>query len=204
MRVIPLPNSGRHYTSNAYLVLGTWNRLSDVNTLVDVGRDPSVIGQIRSAPTGLGKRKVDRVILTHSHYDHAEMLPAIRQEFHPEVLAYSPSVPGLDRTLVPGEAIVLGDEEFEVIAIHAHTDDSICLYNPANGVLFSGDAPVIVHSPGGEYEPEFVEALGSLCERGVREIYPGHGDPLREDCGSLLRNSLEMIRRSSRIPPTRE
>lgn len=196
MRVFPLRQSGNQYTSNVYLVLGTWNKLTDTNALVDVGRDPWVIQAILDAPTGVGKRKVDRVVLTHGHYDHVEMLLAVRKRFEPEVLAYSPTTDGVDRNLRNGEMVVMGDEEFEVILIHAHTDDSICLYNRKNGVLFSGDAPVLVNSPGGTWEPEFVSVLEDLCAKGVREIYPGHGSPLRESCNARLRTSIEMIRNS--------
>ena len=70
MRVIPLRHNPKGYTANAYLVLGDWNALQDVNTLVDVGTDGYVLDEIATASTGVGKRPVERVILTHSHFDH--------------------------------------------------------------------------------------------------------------------------------------
>ncbi len=66
------------YTSNVYLLTGDWNCIQDVNTLVDVGRDPSVIDEIYQASTGVGKTKVEKVILTHNHYDHTSLLPQIK------------------------------------------------------------------------------------------------------------------------------
>lgn len=80
-----------------------------------------------------------------------------------------------------------------MISVPGHTDDSMCLYNAHTATLFSGDAPLLIHSPGGSYAPEFVTALTALCEREIRTIYPGHGDPLTEHCNSRLRLSLDHV-----------
>lgn len=67
------------YSSNVYLILGDWSAIDDVNTLIDVGNDPSIIERIATAPTGLGKRPVEQVIITHNHSDHTGILPLIRK-----------------------------------------------------------------------------------------------------------------------------
>ena len=41
-----------------------------------------------------------------------------------------------------------------------HTEDSICLYCKAEGVLFSGDMPLVINAVGGSYEDGFVCAVG--------------------------------------------
>ncbi|MEA1943993.1 MAG: MBL fold metallo-hydrolase, partial [Euryarchaeota archaeon] len=69
MKVLNLTSDSKMYTSNVYLITGTWNAIDDLNTLVDVGRDPSVIEKINNASTGVGKKRVEQVVLTHSHYD---------------------------------------------------------------------------------------------------------------------------------------
>ena len=38
MKIDNLTVKSTVYTSNAYLVRGDWNKLSDINTLVDVGK----------------------------------------------------------------------------------------------------------------------------------------------------------------------
>ena len=45
MKVVLLNKNNTVYTSNAYLVLGNWNRLEDINTLIDVA-DGSIISEI--------------------------------------------------------------------------------------------------------------------------------------------------------------
>lgn len=83
MKIISVQGSGRIYTSNVYLVLGDWNRIQDINTLVDVGSDPAILDQLEAMHTGVGKKKIDQVVLTHCHSDHTAMLSLIRERYHP-------------------------------------------------------------------------------------------------------------------------
>jgi glyoxylase-like metal-dependent hydrolase (beta-lactamase superfamily II) len=192
MRIVTLENSGQVYTSLVYLVLGGASRVADLNTLVDVGQDPAILASIERAPTGVGKWPVEQVVLTHCHSDHCALLPLVREAFHPRVLAFSPNIDGLDGLLRDGDAIQMGDENFEVIHTPGHSSDSICLYNQAQGVLFAGDSPLLITSPTGTYEAGFIEALEKLCARDVRRIYFGHGAPLTERCNERLRESRRM------------
>ncbi len=193
-------SSGRTmYTSNAYLVLGNHNALDDVNTLVDVGRDPLIMERIYEAPTGVGKQRIEQVVLTHSHYDHAEALPLIHEAFHPVVYAYSPSLEGVDHILNGGETLKLGDRMFEVIHTPGHSHDSICLYCEEERTLFAGDTTLIVQSLGGTYEEQYVHALEKLCRKDIRSIYLGHGEALLKDCNKKLRNTLRVVKESCRL-----
>ncbi len=202
MRVIMLENSGLIYTSNVYLVLGNWSALGDVNTLIDTGRDPAVLDALAHAPTGVGKRAVEQVVLTHGHYDHVELVPVLRERFHPTVAGFRGSVEGLDRVLEDGDEFRAGDETFEVLHTPGHSSDSICLYCRREGALFAGDAPLLIHSGDGTYEDDFAAALEKICARDVRTIYFGHGAPLTADCNHRLRRSLEIVTNGQ--PPRRE
>lgn len=193
MRVLTLPRSGEVYSANCYLVLGSWSRIEDVNTLVDVGRDRTILDGIRRAPTGVGKSRIERIVLTHSHYDHAELLPWLKEIFHPEVFAMSPLPEGADKALEDGEILHLGDESFEVIKVHAHSQDSICLLSEKTGALFSGDAPILLNANPGSFEPGFKRTLERLCRHEISVIYPGHGEPLTQNCQLRLRASLALL-----------
>jgi glyoxylase-like metal-dependent hydrolase (beta-lactamase superfamily II) len=192
MRIVKLESSGRVYTSQVYLVLGDASRLGDVNTLVDVGADPAILASIENAPTGIGKWPVEQVVLTHSHSDHCALLPEVRAAYHPRVLAFSPSLAGVDAVVGDGDTFRMGDAEFEVIHTPGHSSDSICLYNEAEGVLFAGDTPLLITSPGGSYEAGYLAALEKLCARDVRRICFGHGPPLTECCNQRLRESQRL------------
>lgn len=193
MRITNLTDPrGMIYSSNVYLIQGDWNAIEDVNCLVDVGNDASVIDQIRKTPTGVGKKSVEQVILTHSHFDHTALLPKIREFFNPVVYAYS-TFAGADVVLKDGQKLRCGDRELEVIYTPGHSDDSICLYCPTDGTLFVGDTPVIIWSADGDYEDRFVRALAHLCERDVQTIYFGHGNPVTIDAHTVLAESLKNV-----------
>lgn len=196
MRIVILENSGQLYTCQVYLVLGSASRLEDVNTLVDVGQDPAILASVGRAPTGLGKRPVEQVVLTHGHGDHSALLPQVRAAFQPRVFAFSPNVDGVDCLLHDGDTVRMGDRDFEIIHMPGHSSDSVCLYNGDEGVLFAGDSPLLIGSPDGTYEAGFLAALEKVCARDVRRIYFGHGAPLTERCNERLLETQRMATNS--------
>lgn len=181
------------YSSNVHLILGHWSAIDDVNTLIDVGNDAAVIDQIARAPTGVGKKPIEQVLITHGHFDHTALLPQIRQHYQPVIHAHSAFV-GADQLLRDGQVVRCGDRYFEVIHTPGHSDDSICLYCQTDGVLFVGDTPVVIRSTSGTHEDRFVAALERLCQLDVRTIYFGHGEPLTESARATLHNSLRNVR----------
>ena len=193
MRIINLTESkSMIYSSNAYLILGDWNAIDDANTLVDVGNDPLAIEKIRQIATGVGKKAIEQVIITHGHFDHTGILPQMRATFAPIVYAQSTFV-GPDIVMEDGARIKCGDRTFEVIHTPGHSDDSICLYCQSDGALFVGDTPVVIRSTNQDYDQRFVNALERLCHKEVRAIYFGHGDPILQNAQAVLTESLKNV-----------
>ena len=193
MKILNLAERNGVYSSNVYLVLGSWNALRDVNTLVDVGRDPSLFERLDQASTGVGKKRVEQVVLTHGHYDHAGNLSLVRERYSPVVHAFSASLEGVDHFLKDGEELRLGDRTFEVLHIPGHSYDSICLYCREEEVLFSGDTTLCIQTPEGSYEMGYALGLEKLCRRNIRGIYPGHGDPIFRNYDEVLRHTLRNV-----------
>ena len=181
------------YTSNVYLLTGDWNTLEDKNTLIDVGRDPGILRRIDEASTGVGKHKVEQVFLTHSHYDHASLLPIIKRTFNPKVFAYSSPLEEVDVIVKGGELLQIADRQFEVIHTPGHSTDSICLYCAKEKVLFAGDTPLIIRTKDNTYAPEFVQVIKYLVSKQIESIYFGHGEPLTEGCLSTIQTTLQNI-----------
>lgn len=195
MKVLNLTSNSKIYTSNAYLITGDWNSIEDVNTLIDVGRDPLAIDVIYNAPTGVGKKRIEQVILTHSHYDHASLLPKIVELFNPKVHAYSEALENVTHRLKGGEVLKVGDKIFDVIYSPGHSNDSVCLYCEEEKVLFAGDTPVVISSADCSYDASFITALETLCRKDVNTIYFGHGPPVYKGGNKLLRTSLSNVRK---------
>jgi glyoxylase-like metal-dependent hydrolase (beta-lactamase superfamily II) len=196
MKVFAIKGINNVYSSNVYLITGDWKKLDDVNTLIDVGSDPSIVDALERINTGVGKNKVDQVILTHSHSDHTAILPLIREKYQPRIYACSPHLEGVGHMLSDGDKIPIGDRIFEVIHAPGHSSDSIALFNDEEGVLFIGDTPVMIKTPNGNYEDGFVRALKTLCKRCVRSIYFGHGEPITKNAHTILLNSLSNVHKS--------
>jgi glyoxylase-like metal-dependent hydrolase (beta-lactamase superfamily II) len=195
MKVICLKGNSQKYTCNAYLVLGSWNTLEDTNTLVDVGTDASIIEEIEKINTGVGKRPVEQIILTHEHFDHAGGIKEIKQKYNPKIYAYK-DFKGVDEVLRDGQIITMGDRQFEVIHTPAHSSDSLCLYCEQEKVFFSGDTPVRVMTVGGSYSEEFINALEKITRRNIQTIYSGHDKPIREKVRDMMVETLKNIKSS--------
>lgn len=193
MIISAIKGLGQAYTSNVYLISGDMRRVDDVNMLVDVGNDPTMLPVLADIYAGVGKSAVEQIVLTHSHSDHTGQLMTIKKLYGATVLAAAHAVSGVDRLLQDGESLQMGDRTFEVIHMPGHSQDSICLYNADDEVVFVGDSPVLVKSPGGTYETGFVRALTRLCHKRVKTIYFGHGEPAVHDVQGLLAYSLDNV-----------
>lgn len=192
MKVVKIGSDPKVYAGNAYLILGDWNRLDDVNTLIDAGADDSILDSIAACSTGVGKNPVEQVILTHSHFDHNGGLTAVMKQYHPRVYAMAPqTVPSM--LLFDEQQLWVGDTYVEVMTVAEHSNDSVCFYAPRARVLFSGDTPIQIMSPGGSYHRDYVAFLERLLALEIETVYPGHGQPLTGNIQEIIRHSLVNI-----------
>jgi glyoxylase-like metal-dependent hydrolase (beta-lactamase superfamily II) len=198
VKVFCLGGNDNNYSCKAYLILGDWNSLNDANTLVDVGSDDWIIKEIEGISTGVGKRPVEQIILTHSHHDHSGGLTALKAKYGCRALAFS-EFNGVDELLREGQRVRMGDRDFEVIQVPEHSSDSICLYCEEEGVIFAGDTPVNIMTAGGSYSRAYVQVLERLVRRKITTIYPGHDKPVTEKVRDLLRMTLQNVQASETL-----
>lgn len=203
VKVLLFKRNDQVYSALSYLLLGIWNRINDVNTMIDVGTDEYVVSAIQQAATGVGKNPVEQVILTHNHFDHSGGLAAIIDRYHPRVYAFSPGE-GVTHLLKDGQFLLMGDDYCQVIHAPGHSSDSVCIYCPAQKILFSGDVPLSIKTPGSSYEADFVDALERIARLDVRVIYSGHNDPVTYGAQEMIQMTLENVRNSNIIPPVME
>jgi glyoxylase-like metal-dependent hydrolase (beta-lactamase superfamily II) len=184
------------YTCNTYLVTGTWNALDDVNTIVDAGRDRSVFDIIDAASTGVGKKRVEQVILTHSHYDHASLVPEMKMRYGCRVMAFTESLADVDVVLQDGDVLRIGDGEFRVVHAPFHSNDSILLINEQEAVVFSGDVNIFGVQPGQEDIRDAHPLVRRVMHKRQCTVYPGHG-PILENCGHEARQESDALKQKT-------
>lgn len=198
MRVIELSKSPSIYTCRSYLLLGDWNVLGDVNTLIDPGTDGSVINQIEKLSTGCGKVPVEQVILTHNHFDHAAGVEIFKQRYGARVYAWCEGK-GVDELLRNGQIIKAGNDQLQVLHAPGHSSDSICLYSTTHRILFSGDTQLRIRTAGGVFAPEYIETLKRLSTLRIEKIYSGHDEMIDSNAEGIILESLRNVRNSSMI-----
>lgn len=190
MNIQNLADSAEEFTSNAFLV--------DEDTIIDAGADEGILEQLED-------RVIDRVVITHTHWDHIENLETIVEWFDPVVHAFEPdNLPdAIDaEKLADGDTIALGKADTPFIVAHTpgHKNDHICLYSPEEKVLFSGD----LIFPGGSFgrtdldegdRDTLIESIDRISGLDVQAMYAGHDEPTTEDVNEQIAQSLEEARK---------
>lgn len=198
MKVVCLKQHPTLYSCSSYLILGDWNRIQDVNTLIDPGVDGFVLEEIAGLSTGIGKKAVDQMILTHGHFDHHAGAKFVKDKYSCRTYGFSPR-DSADETLKHGQMIRCGDQYLEVFHTPGHSYDSICLYCKKQEILFSGDTPLFIKTIGGSYTEEFVKSLEEIASLRISVVYPGHGLPVRNKVGEKLSDTLRNLYQSQII-----
>jgi glyoxylase-like metal-dependent hydrolase (beta-lactamase superfamily II) len=96
------------------------------------------------------------------------------------------------RLLVEGDVVDLGDRAFEVLHVPGHTAGSIALWDPAGGLLFTGDTAALDDPLYAEDEEAFVASLIRLRRLPVDLVCAGHSRPFgRDELRSLIDEQLQ-------------
>ena len=143
---------------------------------------------------------VKYIVLTHCHGDHMAGVKEIKEKYGGKVLIHIEDEPGLkdvsvnlsdyvglgnvtieaDSRLNDEDLIHIGDIEFKVLHTPGHTKGGICLYQPDEKILFSGDTIFRgtwgrTDLPTGNFEAvinSITDKIMTLPEDTI--IYPGH------------------------------
>lgn len=169
------------FTANVYLL--------EDEVLIDAGDADQIVDQLQDT-------SLTTIVITHSHPDHIKNLPALLED-HPDarVLAAEPDNLPIDAEPL-GDTVRLAGRDWQVLRTPGHRDDSVCLYQPDEKVLFSGDLIFPSGSFGrtdlaeGDRE-RLIDSIEQIVELDVQELYAGHDEPTTEDVNAQIRQSLE-------------
>jgi glyoxylase-like metal-dependent hydrolase (beta-lactamase superfamily II) len=188
----------------------------DGTALIDSGYVAHAPQTLALVQHGLRGRALDRLINTHLHSDHCGG-NAILQDFYGcqtaiplseadkvqrwdvDALSFKATGQqcarfGFDALLAPGDALLLGELEWQALGAAGHDPHSLIFYCPEERILISADAlwqngfGVIFPELGGE--SGFLEARATLELIGnldLRLVIPGHGAPFVDVKEALAR-----------------
>lgn len=176
--------------------------------VIDSGPSRLYAEQMRSAIARITPKPVIRVFNTHHHPDHflgnqmfadvptAALAPTIAGQ-RQEGVAFTDNVYRLSgdwingtestparETVIPGVQVI-GNHEFDLIAMSGHTNGDLVILDRSTGVLFAGDlvfynrAPTTPHATMGQW----LAALDRLDAMSYRTMVPGHGEPVSDGRG---------------------
>lgn len=126
----------------------------------------------------------------YAYYDVPMPEVAIRAVPAPGFDVAGWETPGAEPTMLlhDGDRVDLGDRTFTVVHTPGHTAGSACLFDEADGTLFSGDAIYVDAKIDWELEPDVMAAsLARIRDLGARVVHAGHersfdGDELVAVC----------------------
>ena len=162
---------------------------ASASVVVDPG--PIEDGHLERLTAELGD--VGLVLLTHHHFDHAEVAAEFARRKGCAVRAVSPSLCVGADPLVDGEDIDVDGLSLRVLTTPGHTADSVSFVLPADGALLTGDmvlgrGTTVVAHPDGQLGPYFssIGRMRSLAASGeVGSLWPAHGPVLDDALGVL-------------------
>ena len=205
---------GIGYECNSYLIKDR------IWVLVDVGTDQNAKNISKRISEQGGLEKVKKIVLTHTHFDHAGGAAELSEMTGAEILVH-PLEGGLissgdfsvsltdifQRKMRPfrwspiDEGFVLGtgSSSFKVLHLPGHSGGSIGLWEEQGKSLISGDT-IFADGGIGRYDlptgnfDELKCSIARLAGMDVENLLPGHGREVLGDGSRHIRTSLGTLR----------
>lgn len=179
--------------NHTYLFAGTDGRA----TLIDAGvGDPRHLAAIAEQLAD-GAKRLDRVLVTHAHPDHASGAANIATA-HPSAAFLKFPWPDEDRKYPVAWAPIADGERFEVggaviTALHTpgHSPDHMAFWEDSTRTMFSGDlviqdSSVMIHASRGGDLAAYLTSLERLLALDPQRLLPAHG-PAVTNAPAVLR-----------------
>ena len=188
----PLTGDG----NNTYLLTAT----TGAAVLIDAGQGRPEHLDLLGAHLRQRLARLERVLVTHAHSDHAMGATSIR-DAHPHATFHKKAWPGQDerfpvdwQALHDGSRIELGGDSLVALHTPGHSPDHVAFWHERSGTLFAGDlvmatGSVMIPSRGGDLG-EYLVSLERIRALQPTRLLPAHGPAIHEP-ERFLRRSIE-------------
>ena len=169
----------------------TWILTTGDESSVVIDPGPLLEDHLQAVLDAAGR--VDLVLLTHGHADHAEGAARFASLAGCQVRALDPAHRLGDEGLADGDVVEIGSLRVEVLGTPGHTSDSLSFWLPDESSLLTGDTvlgrgtSVVAHPDGslGAYLGSLRRLHALASQVGVRTVLPGHGPVIADALGVL-------------------
>ena len=174
--------------TNSYLIG------EEVLALVDPG--PAEQSHIDSIIQAIGDRRLQWILVTHTHGDHSPAASPIAKQTGAELVGLAPPQGRhQDRGFTPtrkyahGERLACSEFSIELVHTPGHVSNHFCYLLTDEQLLFTGDhilqgTTSVILPPDGDMA-DYMASLHALRERQLEFLAPGHGD-IMTDPGAAI------------------
>jgi glyoxylase-like metal-dependent hydrolase (beta-lactamase superfamily II) len=203
--------SGAAFDGNVYLILDKRPILVDTGMMAG----PT----LKNIKKFIDPGKIEIIVLTHCHHDHSGAAPALKEATGARLLLSEKEAGAVgddmasvaylfgqqaaeykvDETLKEGMVLDTGEWKLRVMETPGHSLGSLCLYEVAEKVLFSGDTVFPDGNIGrtdmfGGNTPELIRSIERLTALDVKTMYPGHMEVTSRDVNRQIQMSLRFAK----------
>ncbi len=205
---------GIAHDSNIYII--------DNEIVVDTGTGEFFHQNRRDIEKALDIKRLKLIANTHYHFDHTGGNKKFRDWLRVPIAVHQADKDFIERGRTLAESFkqvakivtidkelrdedVITTENFELSVLHTpgHSAGSICIYEPQNKILISGDtlfenAAGRTDLPGGNYN-EMKFSLEKLAKYNIQYLFPGHGAPKTGGVNFLIKKLLTTLETATMI-----
>lgn len=166
--------------------------------------------QLQSFLRILGERRLDYILLTHTHGDHSPAAAPLAEATGAEVIGLpAPDAIGQDHTFQPqrqwhhGDVLDLGEYQIELLHTPGHVSNHICYLLREENLLFTGDHVLqgttsVILPPDGNMT-DYLNSLRLLQQLDLRYLAPGHGGLMTQPQEEISKLIAHRLKREDKI-----